>query len=159
MARTKVSGPSQGLVDIVGTLADLLSRHQQQTARKSTGGALATNPSVGLDPSILIVIHLFRQGPSQAAHHQGCQEDRRRRKPTMHARRRLVLIPPRRPPLVVSRSPIASSLVPSPSVKAVATRSPRSCSSASSPSSVSFVRSLRTSRFVPCTGLIRPLPC
>ena len=47
--------------------------------------------------------------------------------------------------LVVSRSLTATSLVPSLSVRSVATRSPRSFSSASCPSSVLFVRSPRTS--------------
>merc|ERR1712137_1055530 len=51
--------------------------------------------------------------------------------------------PPRLP--VVSRSLTATSLVPSLSVRSVATRSRLSFSSASCPSSVLFVRSLRTS--------------
>merc|ERR1712080_182222 len=62
--------------------------------------------------------------------------------------------PPRLP--VVSRSLTATSLVPSLSVRSVATRSRPSSSSASSPSSVWSVRSPRTPTCAPSTPSVSP---
>ncbi|KAJ7649734.1 hypothetical protein FB45DRAFT_1558 [Roridomyces roridus] len=100
----------------------------KQTARKSTGGPSSSATSSRPLDSFSRLFRLQERLLVSSS-------------PPRPLARPLRLVPP-----VVSRSPIVSALVPSHSVKSVATRSRRSSSSASCPSSGSFVRLRRISR-------------
>ena len=63
MARTKVSTPPQAPIVAVDAPADPLSRHQQQTARKSTGGPSLATILAPPRPGMLTGTFLHRQGP------------------------------------------------------------------------------------------------
>ena len=107
-----------------------------------------------LTTCLIVVVSTTRESSPQAARCQVSAQDCRAL--DLSSRTFICTDIPLRPPLVVSRSPIASGLVPSLSVKFVGTRSRRSSSSASSPSNVLFVKLLRTSRhvsFPPCSSI------